>query len=182
MRRDQLEHVLRCSARPPASPAISACWCLAASRSWRRTPRTRLPGQVWASVEADLAFYDDPDLDKTDSVDMHLGEDSQFHQEFGYYAQGVEVSTAVLPRGWKERTVTYRPTSAEPAVAVCLDPHDLVVAKLVAQREKDRAFALALLRVGLVDHAILVERAHELEVPMQRAIVVRWLGAWAAQQ
>lgn len=179
MRRDQLEHVLRAATRIAGDFRVLVLGSQSILASYSED---ELPGQVWASVEADLAFYDDPDLDKTDSVDMHLGEDSKFHQEFGYYAQGVEVSTAVLPRGWKGRTVTYRPTSAEPAVAVCLDPHDLVVAKLVAQREKDRAFALALLRVGLVDHAILVERAHELEVPMQRAIVMRWLGAWAAQQ
>lgn len=44
----------------------------------------------------------------------------------------------------------------------CLDRHDLVVSKLVAHREKDLAFAHALLGVRLVDVDTLVERAHHL--------------------
>jgi hypothetical protein len=30
------------------------------------------------------------------------------HETFGYYAQGVSVTTAVLPAGWRERLVMFR--------------------------------------------------------------------------
>ena len=38
---------------------------------------------------------------------MHMGEDSQFHATFGYYDQGVDVATAVLTAGWRDRVVVY---------------------------------------------------------------------------
>ena len=55
------------------------------------------------SIEADLAFRDDPDASKADQVDGAIGELSLFHETHGYYAQGVEISTAVLPAGWEDR-------------------------------------------------------------------------------
>lgn len=47
-----------------------------------------LPDPAIASIEADLAFFDDPDNTKSDEVDGAIGEDSQFHATFGYYGQG----------------------------------------------------------------------------------------------
>lgn len=98
-------------------------------------------------MEADIAFLDDPDAHKADLVDGAIGELSSFHEMYAYYAQGVEVSTAILPDGWHDRVVPFvptsaEPTSAEPATAVCLEPHDLVVSKLAAMREKDRIFGV----------------------------------------
>lgn len=45
---------------------------------------------------------------------------------------------------------------------MCLDKHDLVIAKLVAHREKDLAFAGALLDAGLLDTSILLARVAAL--------------------
>jgi hypothetical protein len=78
------------------------------------------------SVEADLAFLQDVDAAKADAVDGAIGELSQFHETFAYYGQGVEVTTAVLPDGWRERLVPFEVRGSEPAKALCLDPHDLV--------------------------------------------------------
>lgn len=50
------------------------------------------------------------------------------------------------------------------ANAVCLEPHDLVLAKLVAGREKDHEFADALIGRGLVDPKVLLERVDSLPV------------------
>jgi hypothetical protein len=38
-----------------------------------------------------------PDEAKSDLVDATIGELSQFHDEFGYYPQGVSVNTGVFP-------------------------------------------------------------------------------------
>lgn len=124
-----------------------------------------LPEEATLSVEADVAFRDDPDESKADQVDGAIGEGSPFHTMYSYYAQGVGVSTAVLPAGWEQRAVAYERADALPSHAVCLEPHDLVVSKLVAGREKDLEFATALIRARLVDPEILVERAEFLPVP-----------------
>jgi hypothetical protein len=59
-------------------------------------------------MEVDTAFFGDPDGAKADVVDVNLGEFSEFHDEFGYYPQGVSVTTCVFPAGWRDRIVASR--------------------------------------------------------------------------
>lgn len=115
-------------------------------------------------MEADVAFFDDSDEGRADIVDGAIGEDSMFHETHGYYGQGVSISTATLPRGWEERLVSFTPADSSPAEAVCLDPIDLVVAKLVAGREKDLSFAADLLASGHVEAIGLSKRVELLQV------------------
>jgi len=124
-----------------------------------------LPLEAVFSMEADIAFRDDPDERLSDAVDAAIGEGSLFHSMYSYYAQGVSAGTATLPAGWESRAIAYERPDAEPSRAVCLERHDLVVSKLVAGREKDRDFATALIAAGLVDPATLHERAAELALP-----------------
>ena len=84
-------------------------------------------------------------------MDGAIGELSQFHETYQYYAQGVSTSTAVLGPGWEDRLVVFENASTRPGRGLCLDPHDCVAAKLVAGRDKDFEFAAALLREELVD-------------------------------
>lgn len=107
-----------------------------------------------------------------------MGEDSQFLAGFGYYAQGIDLTTAPPPAGWKERVVQCESPSADGAVALCLEPHDLVCAKLAAFREKDEAFAKALLDAGFVDLDVLLAGAATLEVPLVSRNATSWLLAW----
>ena len=53
-----------------------------------------LPDPAVASIEAYIAFFDDPDNVKSDEVDGAIGEDSLFHAAFGYYGQGVAARDA----------------------------------------------------------------------------------------
>ena len=109
-------------------------------------------------------------------MDGGIGEESRFHETFGVYGQGVGLSTAILPAGWQDRLVAFDDPEALPSKAVCLEPHDLVVSKLVAGREKDYGFARALLEAGLVRVAILRERAELLPgVPAVKRRVLDWL-------
>ena len=112
-----------------------------------------LPEEVIGSIEVDVAFLDDPANEKSDKVDGAIGELSQFHETYQYYAQGVSTSTAVLGPGWEDRLVVFENASTKPGRGLCLDPHDCVAAKLVAGRDKDFEFAAALLREELVDAA-----------------------------
>ncbi len=159
MNRAQLEHVLRAAAAIVDDPDLLVIGSQAILGAYAED---RLPVEATTSVEADLAFFVDPDGAKADRLDGAIGELSRFHETFGYYAQGVSVSTAVLPAGWEARTVRFAPPGAAPARAQCLDPHDCVVAKLVAGRDKDRAFAAALIREDLVDPETLIARIRAL--------------------
>ena len=162
MNREQLAHVLRAAARIADDGDILV---LGSQSILGTADAADLPEAATMSVEADLAFLSDPDEHKADVVDGAIGEESSFHHEFGYYAQGVTLATAVLPTGWRERLVAFDRLDAEPSSARCLEPHDLVVAKLWANREKDREFAAALLRAGLINAAVLLERVDLVDQP-----------------
>jgi hypothetical protein len=79
----------------------------------------------------------------------------------------VSISTAVLPQGWRDRLVPFTSPETGQSRAVCLEPHDLVVSKLVAGREKDFEFAAALLSAGLVDADVLLSRAEMLPIAVR---------------
>jgi hypothetical protein len=175
--RDQLAHILRAASRIVADPAILVIGSQSLLASY---DKDELPLEATASMEVDLAYFDDPDESKADAVDAAIGELSLFHQTFGFYAQGVSVYTAVLPDGWRDRVVRWSNESTGAAHAVFLEPHDCVVSKLVAYREKDRAFAAALLKAGLVDAAILHDRVNCLPAtldPGLRQALHDWVDA-----
>ena len=66
--------------------------------------------------------------------------------------------TATLPAGWKDRLVVVKNANTRGASGLCLEPHDLVVSKYVAGREKDDHFVREALRHGLVDAGTLLAR------------------------
>jgi len=162
LNRKQLSHLLRAATRIADDPDIIVIGSQAILGAF---DAQNLPDDVTMSVEADIAFRDDPDEVKADEVDGSIGELSDFHEEFGYYAQGVIITTAKLPSGWEDRVVSFDAPSADPSQAVCIEAHDLVVSKLVAGRDKDRDFATALLAAGLISKQVLMDRADMLDVP-----------------
>ena len=93
---------------------------------------------------------------------------SPFYELHGVYGQRVEVKTATLPPGWRARVIRFERDDTGDAHAFCLDPHDLVISKLIAGREKDLEFTQALLDAGLVEQQILDQRVSEMRV--QRAL------------
>lgn len=120
----------------------------------------------------------EPSDRKADQVDGAIGELSPFHETFGYYAQGVSISTAVLPDGWRDRLVVVETASTAPGRGHLLDPDDCVVSKLVAGREKDYAFAAALIQSGLVNAAVLAERIETVDVvPAVRQRLRSWISS-----
>jgi len=67
-------------------------------------------------------------------------------------------------------------------MAVCLDPYDLIVSKLVAGREKDHRFAQALLAARLVHTDVLSARAELLPGPQAiRRRVLKWIAGAASR-
>lgn len=156
MNRQELAHILRAACNVTGDQDI----LVIGSQSILGTfDEDDLPALATASMEADIAFLDDPNRTKADNVEGAIGEMSSLHQMYGMYAEGVHVTTAAyLPRGWRDRLVSWPLRSSEPAVPHFLEPHDLAIAKLGAAREKDRKFVDALIREQLLDAVILQER------------------------
>ena len=118
--------------------------------------------ELLVSIEADIFNLDNPS--DSELIDGSIGEGSQFHQTFGYYAHGVAVDTAVLPAGWRDRLVPVQNENTGGATGLCLEAHDLAISKLVAGREKDLEFFGALLANEMVDAGLLRERLALTEI------------------
>lgn len=173
MKKSELAHILRAACSIADDPHILVIGSQAILGSFSED---ELPIDATLSIEADVAFFDDPDERKSDAVDGGIGEESTFHESFGVYGQGVGISTATLPTGWQDRLVAFDEPEASPSEALCLDPHDLVVSKLVAGREKDYEFARALLAARLVQADLLRARAELLPgIQATRRRVIEWL-------
>lgn len=165
MKREELEHVLRAAARIIDQPDLLVVGSAAILGSH---DETELPSAATRSDEADLAPLDDADGARSMAIEGALGAGSQFHDSFGYYADGVSVDTPILGAGWRDRLVLFDPPGAEPGRGWCLEPHDLAAAKLAAGRIKDYEFVEALLDAGLLDLVTLAARLEDL--PKDRMI------------
>lgn len=167
MKRQELAHLLRASCKITGDRDI----LVIGSQSILGTfDEDDLPPEATASIEADIAFLDDPGRIKADDVEGAIGEMSAFHQANGVYAEGVHIETAIyLPSGWRDRLITWPLRSSEPADPHFLEPHDLAIAKLGAAREKDLNFVNALIRAKLLNLAVLQERCALL--PDEHALV-----------
>lgn len=151
MTRAQLEHVLRAAAEIAQDDELVVIGSQAILGQFPDAPAS-----LRTSVEVDLYPRHHPE--RADLVDGTLGELSPFHETYGYYAQGVGPETAVLPDGWSDRLVPVRSENTRGVTGLCLEVHDLAVAKAVAGREKDRAFLREVARHGLAELATVRAR------------------------
>lgn len=156
--RTQLEHIIRAAAGVSDANEI----VIIGSQAILGT-HPDAPAELLDSMEADVFPRDRP----ADSIliDGAIGETSIFHETFGYYAHGVDETTAVLPHGWQDRLRPIRNENTRGATGWCLEVHDLAVSKLIAGREKDLAYLVALFRYRLATPTIVQERLEETPLP-----------------
>jgi hypothetical protein len=150
MTRADLEHIIRAAG---TIADVSDIVVIGSQAGLDEFPEA--PEELLVSNEADVFPRQHPE--RRDLIDGTIGEGSPFQRSFGYYAHGVDESTAILPQGWRDRLilVTGDGTSVR---GWCLEIHDLAIAKYAAGREKDRAFTNALARHAMVDREVLEER------------------------
>ncbi|MGW5319512.1 hypothetical protein [Nocardia thailandica] len=95
--------------------------------------------------------------DQLTILNVHVGEESDFHEIHGIFVEGVHRDTVILPWHWETRFVSVHVEVSESTgktftrAGLCLHPLDLCVAKGLAGRPKDHAFVGALLSDGLID-------------------------------
>jgi hypothetical protein len=149
MKKQQVDHILRAAGRITGENQF----VIIGSQSLHgKYPD--IADDIVRSVEVDLIAKQNPA--RTEWLNV-IGQDSPFHQNFGYYADPVDETTAILPKGWKGRLVNLPPGETEGVSGLCLDPHDLAIAKYVAGREKDIAFNREIVARGIVAQERLLD-------------------------
>ena len=163
MKQQQVDHVLRAAGR-----IVKGDQFIIIGSQSLHGKYPDLPDELVMSMEVDLYAKDR----KLHSELLNsIGQDSDFHRTFGYYADPVDDRTVVLPKGWKGRLVNLPEGDTEGVRGLCLDPHDLAISKYVARREKDIIFTRELARRGYVEQATLL--ALLAKTPLDEAVNAR---------
>jgi hypothetical protein len=165
MKRSELEHLIRAAGRIAGDTELVVIGSQAILGQFPDAS-----GVLTMSAEADLFPLNRPE--RADLVDGAIGEGSSFHREFGYYAQGVDEHTAVLPRGWRDRLIRIENANTDGRAGLCLEVHDLAISKYVAGREKDFEFTAELARHAMTDVTTLLQRLAQTNLPAQMRPVV----------
>jgi hypothetical protein len=166
MRRHELEHLIRAAGAVADESSLIVVGSQAVLGQFPSAPADALK-----SMEADLIPLDHPE--RWNLIDGVLGEGSPFHEQFGYYADGLELGTAVLPEGWRERLIPIRNENTRGVTGLCLEVHDLLISKYVAGRQKDLEFCTLVLRHGMADFRVLRERLERTSLEPEVAELVR---------
>ena len=156
MKKQQVDHVLRAAGRITGERQFIIIGSQALHGKY-----PDVADQILTSFEVDLIASNR--VERTEWLNV-IGVDSQFHETYGYYADAVDVSTATLPKGWKGRLVNLPPGDTDGVRGLCLDPHDLAIAKYSAFREKDLVFTRELARRGITSRQRLIELLEQTDV------------------
>jgi hypothetical protein len=169
VKRPELEHIIRAASAITGATEIVVIGSQAILGQFPQAP-----AELLKSMEADVFSFRDPA--DSDLIDGSIGEASPFHQTFGYYAHGVAEETAQLPDGWKDRLVRIQNENTGTGTALCLEVHDLAVAKLFAGREKDVDFIVALLKHRLINRDVIRQRLAMTQAPPEKCdmTLARW--------
>ncbi len=152
MQDEQLEHLIRASGAILGDRevvVIGSQSILPWLKKISGKPPKIFPQILKLSMEADIVPKDN-DPKKSDEIDGSLGEDSLFHSTHGYYAQGVSMETARSPKGWLSRCYPLTNENTWHVIGRCMHPNDLFIAKLLANRPKDKLFLSGMIESGMV--------------------------------
>lgn len=171
MNRSQLEHLIRAAGAIAQDSDIVVIGSQSILGSIENPPPS-----LTLSNEGDM--FPRTHVERADDIDVMIGEGSQFHDQYGYYAQGVGPETATLPSSWKSRLHPLRTPNTNGVTGHCLDPHDLALAKYAAGRDKDLAFNRVLVAHGYVERAKLQALVSEMSItPAVEALIRERIGA-----
>jgi len=166
MKRSELEHIVRAAGSIADDREIIVIGSQSILGQYPDAPE-----ELLFSMEADVIPKNHPE--KADLIDGTIGELSPFHNTFGYYAHGVGMETAKLPRHWQNRFVTISNDNTMGVTGLCLDVHDLAVSKLVAGRDKDLPYVKDLFNNQMINAEIMLDRLEQTDVPSDLKTVIR---------
>jgi hypothetical protein len=105
------------------------------------------------------AKHPDEFPEASEHINALFGNGSLFHRTHGFYIDGVDENTAMLPAGWQTRAVIRRiDVAGRMVTAVAPCPEDLIVSKLARLNDKDRSFIEAYHSARPLDASLIEER------------------------
>ncbi len=117
MRRDQLEHAIRTACQIIGADAVIVVGSQALLGS---VDEGLLPPEATMSLEVDILPIapDEPStVELADRIEGVAGEWSPFEELHGFSIDGVSLSTAALPTGWRDRLVKVQNATQQRSVA-----------------------------------------------------------------
>ena len=186
MRQEQLEHAIRTACQIIGQSEVIVVGSQAILGTY---DESQLPVAATMSVEVDvlpIADTNEATAHLADLIEGIAGELSPFEELHGFSIDGVDLETAILPDGWRDRLVSVRnantaaPSGEPQCTGLCLDKEDLCVSKLLAFREKDRNFVAALLQADLVDADLIASRLHT--IPREHVAASNAAIGWLSSQ
>lgn len=169
----QLEHAIRAACQVSKDTELYVFGSQAILGSYPDAPPA-----LRASIEVDVQAKNLPET--WNRIDGALGEFSDFNRMHGFYVHGLVIEeAAILPEGWKDRTVSVSDeVGTRGGVGLCLEVHDLAASKLAAYREQDREFVTVLLTERMVSPRLLLARMKTASFDeAKKREALRWLQA-----
>ena len=105
-----------------------------------------LPARMTWSMEVDA--YPERDPKRAFEFSEQFGEDSAFHQTYGYYFDAVSPDLPTLPEGWEQRMIKEMLPSG--VKVKYLEPNDCAVSKYARSEPKDREWIRAGIEAGIL--------------------------------
>src|SRR5262245_30819990 len=112
MKKRQVDHVLRAAGEITGEKQF----IIVGSQSLHGK-HPDIADEILRSFEVDLIAKQN--ADRTSWLNA-IGQDSVFHETFGYYADPVDETTATLPKGWKGRLVNLPSGNTGGISGLCL--------------------------------------------------------------
>ena len=151
MTRDQLEHALRAVQTVTGESEFVIIGSQAILGQFPEAPDELL-------VSQEIDIYAPAKPESSDLIQGACGEGTGFPRTHDFYIDGVSPTTAVVPGGWRNRTIPVCNANTNGATGWCLEVHDIAVAKYFANRQKDRRYLTDLWRYDMLDQNTLDER------------------------
>lgn len=105
MRREQLEHAIRTACQIIERDEVIVVGSQAILGTFTEA---QLPEEATMSLEVDVLPIGDTDKEicrLADMIEGVAGELSLFDENHGFHIDGVDLGTAILPEGWRQRLV-----------------------------------------------------------------------------
>lgn len=168
MTRQQLEHIIRAAGSITDEKVILVLGSQSILGSVENASKKLL-----LSMEADVFPLKAPD--KMELINGSIGEISQYHETFGYYAHGIPPDSCPLPAGWEKRLATIQNENTNGIIGLCLGADDLACTKLVAGRPKDLDFVTEMISTGVAKSKELGKLIADLPLNDQKLAAQRSL-------
>jgi hypothetical protein len=161
MKIDRIEHILRAAAEITKQKRF-----ILIGSTTIIVRRKHIPANMMMTPEVDIYAPDADDIDEiSDLIEGSIGQGSLFHQQYGYYGDGVSPNTAALPSDWRDRSMEYRCQTSPDIIAIVPDENDIALAKAVAYREKDVDWIVHGLRSNILSLDVMYRRLDSMWNP-----------------